>query len=113
MCHPVPPSLRLPAPYCSPPKASKQEEDGVTQSSSRDESPLSAAHRLRQSITLEGAPLWGFLGTLEWFMVFVGLLALFTLQYLPGAGSLSQLAVRYWLFAAGGYTALVLVHGEK
>ena len=79
---------------------------------SPEESPLSAARRLRRPIPLEGAPLLGFLGTLEWGLAFVGLLALFTLQYLPALGGLSQMAEHYWLFAAGGYTAMILVHGE-
>ena len=94
------------------PAVGSQEEAGHSSSPpTSEEAALYAARRNRRHITLEGAPLFGFLGTFEWFLVFVGLLVLFTLQYLPALPDLSQLAVRYWLFAAGGYTAMILVHG--
>ena len=78
-----------------------------------DESPLFTARRLRHRITLEGAPLFGFIGVLEWLLVFIGLAALFTLQYIPALGALHQIAIKYWLLAAGGYTALALGHGDE
>ena len=94
-------------------KATKREEGDSLSPAASDESPLSTARRLRHRITLEGAPLFGFIGVFEWLLVFIGLAALFTLQYIPAMGALHQMAVKYWLWAAGGYTALALGHGDE
>jgi len=93
--------------------SAKQEEGDPSSPDIAEESPLSAARRLRHRITLEGAPLFYFIGLVEWFLVFIGLATLFTLQYIPALVALHQLAVKYWLLAAGGYTALALGHGEE
>eukprot|EP00955_Chlamydomonas_euryale_P076496 362675-Chlamydomonas_euryale.AAC.6 len=72
---------------------------------------MEAARQRRKRIAMEGAPVLGCVGTLEWCCVFVGLTALFVLQFLD-VGALSKLAQDYWLFAAGGYAAAMLGHGE-
>ncbi|GAX79706.1 hypothetical protein CEUSTIGMA_g7147.t1 [Chlamydomonas eustigma] len=72
---------------------------------------LAAARKKRLHITVEGAPFLGCSGPLEYFLVLAGLLGMFVLQYLPQAGSLNSIADQYWLYAAGGYTAMVIGHG--
>ncbi|GAX79705.1 hypothetical protein CEUSTIGMA_g7146.t1 [Chlamydomonas eustigma] len=72
---------------------------------------LAAARKKRHHITVEGAPFLSFSGPLEYFLVLAGLLGMFVLQYLPQAGSLNSIADQYWLYAAGGYTAMVIGHG--
>ena len=50
-------------------KAKLAEEGGATTASIPEESPLATARHLRRPITLEGAPLFGFLGVIEWLLV--------------------------------------------
>lgn len=65
-------------------------------------------HRRRQDFSEDGAPLWGVFGFVEWLLVAVGIAAFFVCQYI---GPMMQMAQDYWLFAAGGYTAVMLAHG--
>ena len=69
-----------------------------------------AAKALRRQIPMEGQPLAAVVGVLEWLLIFIGLLAFCVLQYVEVAG-LSDLARSFWLFAAGGYAAVILLHG--
>jgi hypothetical protein len=73
---------------------------------------LEEARKARRHISVEGAPFLGYSGPLECFLVLAGLLGMFLLQYLPQAGYLSTMADQYWLYAAGGYSAMVLGHGR-
>jgi hypothetical protein len=72
---------------------------------------MEAARKRRRLVPLEGAPVLGFIGVFEWVLVFFGLSAFFVLQFLSVPG-LSEMAREYWLYAAGGYSAAMLGHGE-
>ncbi|KAG1671277.1 hypothetical protein FOA52_010848 [Chlamydomonas sp. UWO 241] len=87
-------------------KRGSAEEGGETEA----ECPLESARKRRRPVPLEGAPVLGFIGVFEWVLVFFGLAAFFVLQFLTVPG-LSEMARTYWLFAAGGYTAAMLMHG--
>ncbi|KAJ9527498.1 hypothetical protein QJQ45_025772 [Haematococcus lacustris] len=62
----------------------------------------------QRSIVVEGAPVWGVLGFVEWGLVLLGLVVLFAAQFLDSG--LQAMAKSYWPLAAGGYTALMLGH---
>lgn len=59
---------------------------------------------------MEGQPVLGVFGVIEWFLIWIGVFAFYLLQHL-NMGGLTTMAKSFWLLAAGGYTALVLAHG--
>ncbi|GIL42994.1 hypothetical protein Vafri_806, partial [Volvox africanus] len=64
----------------------------------------------RRHVAVEGAPVWGIFGWLEWVLVAAAVVALFALQHI-GPSPLQKMARAYWPLVAGGYTGVVLVHG--
>jgi hypothetical protein len=64
----------------------------------------------RRRVVVEGSPVCGVFGWLEWAVVAAALLGLFTLQYM-GPAPLQKMARSYWPLAAGGYISAVVVHG--
>ncbi|GLC38942.1 hypothetical protein PLESTB_000464000 [Pleodorina starrii] len=73
-------------------------------------SAVDARMERRRQVAVEGSPVWGVFGWLEWVLLAVAVLVMFTMQYM-GPPSLRELARSYWPLMAGGYAAVVFVHG--
>ncbi|PNH01232.1 hypothetical protein TSOC_012892 [Tetrabaena socialis] len=83
---------------------------GPVRSRLSDGGAVEARLARRQRVVVEGAPLWGVFGWLEWVLVAFGVVGLFALQYM-GPPAMQTMARSYWPFAAGGYAAAVVGHG--
>lgn len=69
-----------------------------------------AAKALRRQVPMEGQPLLGVFGLLEWFLLFLAIVAFYALQFIE-LQPITKHAQSLWLLVAGGYTAVVLAHG--
>ncbi|PNW85408.1 hypothetical protein CHLRE_03g185000v5 [Chlamydomonas reinhardtii] len=75
-----------------------------------DAEAVAARLERRRAVAVEGAPVWGVCGWLEWVIVAAGITGLFALQHI-GPPALAVMAKSYWPFAAAGYAVAVVGHG--
>ncbi|KAG2448290.1 hypothetical protein HYH02_006874 [Chlamydomonas schloesseri] len=75
-----------------------------------DAEAVAARLARRRAVAMEGAPVWGVCGWLEWVVVAAGVTGLFALQHI-GPPALAVMAKSYWPFAAAGYSLAVVGHG--
>ncbi|KAG2448283.1 hypothetical protein HYH02_006867 [Chlamydomonas schloesseri] len=75
-----------------------------------DAEAVAARLARRRAVAVEGAPVWGVCGWLEWVVVAAGVTGLFALQHI-GPPALAVMAKSYWPFAAAGYSLAVVGHG--
>ena len=83
---------------------------GQQRSRLSDGGAVEARMERRRRVAVEGSPVAGVFGWLEWVLVAAGLLGLFVLQHM-GPQPLQVMARSYWPLAAGGYVAAVAGHG--
>ncbi|PNW85415.1 hypothetical protein CHLRE_03g185350v5 [Chlamydomonas reinhardtii] len=75
-----------------------------------DAEAVAARLERRRAVAVEGAPVWGVCGWLEWVIVAAGITGLFALQHI-GPPALAVMAKSYWPFAVAGYAVAVVGHG--
>lgn len=83
---------------------------GPRRSRLSDGGAVEARAERRRHVVVEGAPLWGVFGWLEWVLAAAGLLGLYCLQHV-GPPALQPMARAYWPMAAAGYAGAVAGHG--
>ncbi|KAG2442515.1 hypothetical protein HXX76_002601 [Chlamydomonas incerta] len=89
-----------------------EQQSASAAGSSRLTAAEAVAARLarRRAVAVEGAPVWGVCGWLEWVLVAASVTGLFALQHI-GPPALAVMAKSYWPFAAAGYALAVVGHG--